>query len=96
MEPYILIAISAIWFVLGYIFSDSRKKKFQSIYQKGYEVRYLNKSNEYETATIWDNASEHSKFLIVKKQSEKYTPVYIIKQESVVQVTPIDTNENTK
>jgi len=90
MEPYILIAVSAIWFVLGYIFSDSRKKKVQTIYRKGYEVRYMNKNNEYEEAIIWDNASESSQFLIVKKQSQRYTPVYIIKQESVVEVKPTD------
>ena len=96
MEPYILIVVSAIWFVLGYTFSDSRKKKMQSVYKKGYQVRYLNKSNEFDTAIIWDTSNETSQFLIVKKKSDRYTPVYIIKRESVVEVTPIEADEQPK
>ena len=96
MEPYILIVVSAIWFILGYTLSDLRKKKSQNIYRKGYEVRYMNKNDEYDNAIIWDNTHESSHFIIVKKKSDRYTPVYIIKRESVVKVTPIESDVKVK
>lgn len=89
MEPYILIGVSAIWFGLGYIFSDSKRKKEKNIIRKGSEVVYKNKNNEIENAIVCDDALESSQFIIVKKESNRYTPVYIIRRTSVTDVFPL-------
>ena len=79
------IVLSFSFFCLGFLMR-ARRQKLPKTFEIGQIVRYSNKKGEIEEGVVVQGEDNDAKYIIIRKQSLKYSPLFVIKTSTITNV----------